>query len=242
MAYIKGKVKTDFKKSTFKKHIITQFIIGLNDRVNKNIDDIENFVKTIIKEYITETPEMQSLKDGEQLAKSLGIEKGTGEGIISAIAQRTVDSAVVYSTGFKYSSGKILGSIRIKIVKADYTDVLGLVQAQYISLNEAGHRTPVPWLDWLIKQGDRIIVKEFNIILGNFNRSRSGGAIMIKIVPQKDTKKIHGPFRKQNAGVGWRVPAKFSGVENNNFLTRAFELRKDEFLIKVRDYIESVIK
>jgi hypothetical protein len=68
--------------------------------------------------------------------------------------------------------------------------------------------TPIPWLDWLILQGDRIIVLgydvDFDLTPAERARSRTGMALMER-------------------GSGWRVPPEFSGTAESNFLTRAFD-------------------
>lgn len=242
MAGIKGRIISRLDKIAFKKNILTDLANQINVDLGRNIDKIKQVVRTLIEDIVINCPEMQSLRDGEQLAKSFGIKLGTGDSIIQAIAKQVALSADIIHNPVSFFGKQPNGGIHIGIIKDDYRDIIGLPIAKYISTNQTtGESTLIPWLEWLIFAGDSIIIKTYSIAIGKFKKSRSGGAIMRKITKKADVKKIYGPFNKQNSAVGWRVPPKYSGLDNNNFLTRAFNLRQSEFEYKIVTYIDSIL-
>ena len=80
-----------------------------------------------------------------------------------------------------------------------YSDVLGSSAA--IQRTKKGQN--LEWLDWLLIQGDKIIIKEYEISSGE---GRAGRFVMKKTVTGK-----------------WGVPSTFAGTPNNNWITRAIQ-------------------
>jgi hypothetical protein len=62
----------------------------------------------------------------------------------------------------------------------------------------------LPWLEWLLLYGGKIIVRDYRVKMGSNNRSRTGMAVMV-----------------ESSGSNWRVPTEFAGTSNNNWVTRA---------------------
>jgi hypothetical protein len=96
---------------------------------------------------------------------------------------------------------KIIGDIIITAIPADYSDVLGSSAATYKT--EKGDT--IPWLQWLLLQGDSIVIATHKAVFDpdKAKFSRTGEDIMLP------------------DSVGWRVPPEFSGTADNNFVTRA---------------------
>ena len=66
----------------------------------------------------------------------------------------------------------------------------------------------LPYMNWLLEYGDRTIIYDYSI--SAVGRGRSGvPGIMV-------------------GGSGWRVPPQYSGVEGNNFVTRALDGLEEE--------------
>jgi len=63
------------------------------------------------------------------------------------------------------------------------------------------------WLEWLLKEGDRIVVIGYRYQPSE--DGRAGGGTML-------------------SGSGFRVPPQFSGTVEDNFITRAFSGRSSE--------------
>ena len=79
----------------------------------------------------------------------------------------------------------------------------------------------MPWLDWLITEGDKPIVKGYKYV--NDVIGRSGQGIM-----------------KQQNGESWRVPPEFAGDINDNFITRALD--EPAFISRLTAIIKNALK
>ncbi|NCA31122.1 MAG: hypothetical protein EBS93_10465 [Chitinophagia bacterium] len=88
------------------------------------------------------------------------------------------------------------------VVSIDYADVLSSDDALVID-NLRGYN--LPWLEWLLLEGNKIIVRKQQVEFGPNIASRTGNAIM----------------RPSNKS--WRVPSEFAGTITNNWITRAID-------------------
>jgi hypothetical protein len=95
-----------------------------------------------------------------------------------------------------------VGGLEIGVLQADFADILSLPEASIVDASG----NVLPWLEWLLLRGDQIIIAGHQIQFGNFPNSRSGNAIMIEDDSQ-----------------AWRIPPIFSGVINDNWLTRVLD-------------------
>ena len=115
------------------------------------------------------------------------------------------------------------GKLSIGIQPLDFNNLLNLGGATI--LTEKGKQ--LDWLDWLLRSGNRIIIRDYDIEYGNYGgRSRSGkDAIMVK----------------KSGNAAWRMPAQYSGVDNDNFITRAFEGKESDISQIISKQIKSKI-
>ena len=172
----------------------------LNTTANKTTSPIRN----LIKEKLMEQPEVRSL-DGGILAAEFGLPDGGRR--IEDIINFWVSNIIVSKKKATASGGRISAGLTIKMIQSDFQDVLGLPSATITT--EKGQE--LPWLEWLLMFGDRVIVRDYTIFFGGNRRSRSGSAVMIR-----------------SNSKGWRVPSAFSGTIENNFVTRALEDIEDD--------------
>ncbi|GAH09222.1 unnamed protein product [marine sediment metagenome] len=101
------------------------------------------------------------------------------------------------------TSNRVSASLEIGVVRADYGDVLTDIAAVFVTKKG----TPLPWLEWLLKFGDKAIVRGYDVApAASSRRSRTGRLIM-----------------KAGRGKRWKVPSEFSGTLRNNFVTRALD-------------------
>lgn len=158
-------------------------------------------IPPIIREHIESSPEYISILNG-QLKYSFGIanpqEKLTG---LLDIWMNSID--VQYTRPTINGRGQVKASITVSMMKVDFSDVL---YSEYASVYDQERGYVLPWLEWLVLEGNRVIVKDSKIVFGPNPRSRTGGAVM-----QKDTKSK------------WKVPSTYSGTIGNNWITRAID-------------------
>lgn len=109
------------------------------------------------------------------------------------------------------------GSFSLCMFAKDWIDVINSNSATIIT--DKGQS--LPWLEWLLKFGDKTIVKEYTVKLTNSVRSRSGLALMKKDVKGK-----------------WRVPLEFSGTNNNNFITKLIDSLDNQIINIIEQAIQ----
>lgn len=183
--------------------ILMEFASALNDAINRSLIPIKKRMGDLCKELVRATPEFQSIWSNDKLNYELGLSnpQHTLNAVLDALAEGV---EVVFNPVVHIAGNKLAGSVQVILVKDKFTDILGISEAQYRS-----GRYNIPWLHWLLFEGDRVLLADYGILRGTFAHSRSGEAIMVK-----NNKR-------------WSMPPEFSGTEDNNFITRAFTGRGD---------------
>ena len=114
------------------------------------------------------------------------------------------------------------GTINIWGVNADYSDVLGVPAAQYLSVNAKGESTVVPWLEWLLLKGRSFVARGHVYNPVSNVHSRTGFGLM----------------KKKKTRISWQMPAEHSGLRDNNWITRA--IRGQDGGVGIRPRLENV--
>jgi hypothetical protein len=81
-------------------------------------------------------------------------------------------------------------------------DAGGVIGLDIAKINDKGYS--LPWLQWLLFEGNEVLIKNYKVEFRPNPNSRSGLAIM-----------------KPSSSSSWRVPPEFVGSEENNWITRA---------------------
>lgn len=176
---------------------------GIADVLNRTLfactNPIETAIRGIFSSAINSSDVWNSLKGGKLQAEF---------GLPDDVSDRLSDILDIWLNSIQVDynrvSGKnvLKGGIVLNMLETDWEDVLSSSSAYIITrLGDS-----LPWLEWLLKFGDKIIVKDYNVLMKPSNRSRSGMAVM--------TKMKYGR---------WRVPPEFSGTTNNNFVTKILD-------------------
>lgn len=167
---------------------------AVNDIITKNIGQITRSVKSIIPQWLSAQPEIQSLLDTNpgSLVGQFGIKNS--QQVVSSIINSVVDATEVKFV--KYRSN-LKGGLELNFQPSTFSNLLSLPEGHTVYADGDLH-----WLEWLLKRGDATIITnyQYNPVTG---LGRSGLGNMIP-----------GGF--------FRVPPQFSGTANNNFITRAF--------------------
>lgn len=161
------------------------------------IPNIKKRVGDILTSVIETSPEYISLLNGE-LRAQFGLEQP--QQALTEIVATIIENIEVSYSGPNTES---LGSIVVEVLRDDYTDLIAIPDASYESVSlRTGQGSVINWLEWLLLEGDRIIIAGYQINQSEErSSSRTGRAIMIK-------------------GGGWRVPPEFSGTAEHNWLSR----------------------
>lgn len=193
--------EADFE-STLRQQLIEHIQSSLV-RLKPQLD--EQFQQVVVK-AIHDSPEYQSLLGGD-LQALFGI--ADPQPVVNAIVDAVAGSLRLT---IKPPSGDSLGGLLLEILREDMSDVLELDEASYVSYSlRRGTETLVPWLQWLLLAGDTIIIVDWEVIRGrgSYTSTRTGLAVMVQ------------PIRRPSHG--FQIPAPYSGVVDNNWLTRCLE-------------------
>lgn len=184
--------------------IYKEILSALLPQVKKYMKDVINSIKqelpAILTEAINNSPEYTSLVGGK-LRLELGIPEAGPK--IEQLLQAWITKPEI-----KYNVPSISGSIikskfSISLIKSSFEDVLNL-DAAYVEDTLRGYN--LPWLQWLLLEGDMTIVENYEVLIGPSKYSRTGNAIM-----------------KEGKGKTWKVPSEYSGTISDNWITRAIE-------------------
>lgn len=169
-------------------------------KIKKN--GIRENIKIALAASLASSPEMISLSSGN-LKTDFGLTDDPSDDIITSVVS-TIRLGInpVRSTG-----QKIKGGISLYIQPSTYSNLLSLNTAVQ-KIEDGGS---LPWLSWLLTAGDNILVADFGVVYQE-GRGRSDGGYMSKKA---------SPFR---------VDPFFSGVVEDNFVTRAIDRAYPKFV------------
>lgn len=213
-------------KATFKlldssadiqKNILDVLQDTLDGVFKKVLPIIKNQIKSEVKNALISEPEYQSLISG-QLKYELGL-PSTDK--VNNIIDLWINNIVINYSGIQKTSSGLKGNLSLSMIEDSYNDVLSNDAAIIID-NLSG--AALPWLEWLLLYGGKIIVRNYRVQFGANPRSRSGGAIMVEA-----------------SGSNWRVPPQFAGSSSNNWVTRALSKLDDKIINILEQSLESAI-
>lgn len=177
------------------------FLMECADELNSvfiaAIQILNGQIGVFINEQIKNTYEYNAIISG-QLHGELGLKEPVS--IMQAIIDQIVISTKIENKTIKIAGNNLVGGFSLNILPSNYSDILNLPSAKYIS-----NQFEIPWLKWLLLEGDNILVVEYklltpiNSVQQNFSRSKK--ALMIK----------------KRGGV-WKVPSQYQGTAENNFI------------------------
>lgn len=188
--------------SDIKLKINKAFAQDINSLLKRRAKSIERQCKSLVSEWVSSQPEMVSLTSGlpASLAGQFGLIPGSELYAIKDIISSVESSVQVRLQQF---DSKLNGGLYVYFQPSDFVNLLGLSSGHTFYKDGDLH-----WMDWLLNQGDRIIIVNYsyNPQLG-IGRSRLGNMVE------------SGSFR---------VPPQFSGTPDDNFITRALIGRNQE--------------
>ena len=198
-----------------------KILIAIKDHLsivfNKSVGPIQDKIRTNIKEALMSQPEYLSLISG-QLKYEFGI--STSQQVNDIIDLWIKNIVVDYSPPIAKASS-VSGGFSLSAIRDDYSDVISSQSAVVIDSKSGAI---LPWLEWLLLYGGKIIVKNYTVKFGPNPRSRTGMAVMI-----------------ESNGKNWRVPPEFAGTSTNNWITRALDQMGDKVLDIIQTEIEKRI-
>lgn len=180
---------------------ISRAILGsirdyLDPKIKQAASKAAEELPKLVSEALKQEPEYLSLLNG-QLKAELGLASSSDvEAVIEAISssiELKTQSLIANRSGIK-------GGFTINMIRAK--DAGGVIGLDIAKVNDKGYS--LPWLQWLLFEGNKILIKNYIVEFGSNPNSRSGLAVM-----------------QPSPSSSWRVPPEFIGSEENNWITRA---------------------
>ena len=195
---IKMKLKILEPKEIIRARLLTAVRSAMSGAVIKAVPSIRTRIRNAFKGSIMATQAYMSIVDGHgkgELRPELGINEGQRR--MDAIIDVWLNSLkITFSVKTTRTQAQV--SLQITMIQSDWDDVLQRSEAIIFGPFLKSDR-PLQWLKWLLIEGRRIIIRDYNVkIISNASQrkfSRTGEALMIKI--EKG--------RKRN----WKVPDKY---------------------------------
>lgn len=212
-------MKYSIKILESKNEITNRILKALLPDIQKYMQTAINIMKVnlpfIIRDAITNTEEYSSLIGGK-LKYEFGIPDPEIKiaGLLSVWSQNI---NISYSQPIIFKD-QIKSSFSISMIRVDFSDVL---YTDYAKVYDIDRGYVLPWLEWLVLEGNKVIVKDHRVVFGGNRRSRTGFAIM-----------------RGDSGSAWKVPAQFAGTESDNWITRAI----DSSIPDVYDLLEEALR
>ena len=178
------------------KSILKALLPQITDYMDKGINIVKTELPEIIKLSILASPEYDSILAGS-LKYEFGIIDSSSK--LNGLINIWTNNLVINYDRPKISGSQIKSKFSANMITSNYTDVLG---TDYAVMTDESRGYSLPWLQWLLLDGNQTIIDSSSIVFGNNKFSRTGYAIMVP-------------------GGGWKVPAAFAGTANDNWITRA---------------------
>jgi hypothetical protein len=183
-----------------------------NEVLRKRTPIIDKRVRAMTYNHFKNTDTFQSLSGGV-LAGHFGFPATSAKQIAEGLLLAIVKSIVVTRKQFRISGTNISGGLTISIVKEDLSELLNFPGS---TISVGGFT--VPWVDWLLRKGDSIIITNFTFT-ARPGRGQSRQGIMTP------------------SGQGWRVPPEHSGTTGNNWVTRTMFKDNNAYIKKVTQIV-----
>ena len=171
--------------------------------IEKNLPKVEQFLTNEIRDIITRgfrsSPEYQALISGN-LRKDFGIDNGGPA--VEAIIDRWANSFISVFSPITLVGTKLRFKGTVQCIESSFADVINMAEGHVFSKGGT-----VPWLRWLLLEGDRILIQDYlvqyNLSSKSKSFSRTGEALM-----------------RHKQGASFKVDPTYAGTIKENWTTR----------------------
>lgn len=171
----------------------------LNTLFNKKQKQLEKNLQNLTRSTLAVSPEILSLQSGK-LRADFGLTQDPSTQIINSI----VDTLKITIKPVTATANSIKGGISISIQPTDYSNLYALGVSQQLIRGGS-----LPWLKWLLEAGDSILIVDFGVEYGPYGRT--------------------GQARMTENNRPFKVDSNYSGVAEDNFISRTFQRNENSF-------------
>lgn len=185
------------------KNILKALLPEVNKFLKKSFSKCEKTIPDIVITAIKSSRTYDSLTSSNgtlRLHFGLSNSQSAVDSIVKAL-----DNIVLDYKKPSIKGNQITGGFSLSMVRSDYSDIINLPAAKV----KTAKGEVLDWLQWLLLFGDKTIIKNYEVKIGNNKRSRTGGAVMVK-------------------GGRWGVPPEFAGTIKKNWITEAIDSIEDQ--------------
>lgn len=192
--------------------ILQALMPQVDDYLKTRLNKLRRMLPPMLRDIIQNTPEYNSLIGG-QLQYEFGM-PDPGVKLANIIDIWTNNIHIEYN-GPTIVSNKLRASFSASLIRRNFDDVLSSDYALVID-NLRGYQ--LPWLEWLLLEGNKTIIKKQEVVIGPNKFSRTGNAIM------------------RQSSRSWKVPSEFAGTIGDNWITRAIDNAQSE----INQFLDSI--
>lgn len=202
MAKLKFKLEVVEPAPVIERRIKDSISNHINIAARLSLRETRKKVADLLTQSILDSHEVKELLNG-QLRHELGATQDEVDATIDFLINRLVATTVIDFKAFQTFGKKFNGYIEVRCFpKTIIDDMIAFPKASFLTKKGVN----IPWMQWLLTFGDKILVKRYTVDFFRTAGSRTGGATM-------------KPIKRG----GWRIPSGFSGTRNDNFITRALD-------------------
>lgn len=187
----------------------------LTKTLSKAYANIITQIRKMTIQHLRSTETYEALAGGV-LEGHFGFPKGTGVDKADAIIESVAKGIQIVTTPVTVHGNKFRGELTVQVLRKNLDEVFRLGNSILMTFNKG---ELLPWADWLLRRGNDIIIKQYEISWES-GRGRSGQAIMIP----------------DDSGF-WQVPPEYAGTVNDNWLTRSILRETDGYVQKLHSII-----
>jgi hypothetical protein len=186
--------------STIINSILKALLPEVDKYFKKSINNLKSSLPLVVNKAITNAPEYSSIQGGI-LKYNFGIPDPDNK--LAGLIDIWSNNIAINYTQPVILRNTIKCNLSAGMIKIDFSDVLYTDYAIVID-NVRGYS--LPWLEWLLLEGNKTIIKNQKIIFGPNKASRTGFAIM-----------------RDSTTSSWKVPSQYAGTLRDNWITRSID-------------------
>jgi|688.fasta_scaffold327725_2 hypothetical protein len=196
---MKFSIKLEDTNSVISNNIIQSLIPEINTYLKNKLQYVRNNLPSLVNNILVSTDTYASLVGG-QLQYEFGIPDPQSK--LDEILNIWTNNVVIDYKAPTANNGKIKASFSVSIIRSDFSDVLSS-DASLVIDSLRGYS--LPWLEWLLLEGNKTIIKNQQVVFKPSKFSRTGMALM------------------RESNTSWKVPSQYAGTISNNWITRAID-------------------
>lgn len=196
---MKINIKLLESNSVITKNILQEISKYIDVAISKSLTGIKQDIEKIVLDSVKNEPEYLSLKNG-QLRYEFGIPNTS---VVDSILQKIINTINIHKKNTTFNQSGVVGGFVLTAL--DENDIISFTSLPEAMVIDTKNGYSLPWLQWLLLEGAKPIVKNYDVKVGPNRASRTGMAIMVK-----------------DSG-SWSVPNSFIGTRNSNWFTRAID-------------------